>query len=193
MLGLSFVFFSSGDSWYSESTSLTDSKCGSRSSCCCLRIVLYLKVHYGCLPVTCHIPSDFLDHLEELRLALPAPALFVFLLKQVRSRFNRLFTRAVIQTLFMLFWKRLVIWPCRIVCTSSRAAWCGDTSSTQFMKRYNFWKCEWNESFDPLDRKAEGRSQGNHQSSNPLRNSGRGWISYMIPTRNARFFVPPLN
>jgi hypothetical protein len=41
MLGLNLDFFSSGDIWYSESTSVTGSRGGSRSSCCCLRIVLY--------------------------------------------------------------------------------------------------------------------------------------------------------
>uniref|UniRef100_A0A182VKE2 Uncharacterized protein n=1 Tax=Anopheles merus TaxID=30066 RepID=A0A182VKE2_ANOME len=33
----------------------------------------------------------------------------------------------------------LVIWPWRIVCTSSLAAWWGETSSTQLINRYNFW------------------------------------------------------
>lgn len=84
------------------------------------------------------IPSNFLYHFEELRFAFPSSALFMFLLKQIRSRKSSAFEMALIRTLFMLFWNRLVICPCRIVWTNSLAAWCGDTSSTQLMNLYSF-------------------------------------------------------
>lgn len=43
-------------------------------------------------------------------------------------------------TLLTLFWKRLAIWPSFRLVIISLAEWCGDTSSTVFIKRYSFWK-----------------------------------------------------
>lgn len=83
-------------------------------------------------------PSYLLNHLEELCFAFTTSTLLIFLLECV-SNFKFCLERIPFElTLLTLFWNKLVICPFLSVWTNSLAAWCGETRSTQLMKRYNF-------------------------------------------------------